>query len=486
MKTFRFAKYIVLTSALGLLGSCDSFLDVNDNPNAVVSAPASNALVASQTALGFLSGSDLHRYSSIIVQQFSGQGGSANQVVQYDRGVITGTDVNNVFRTTIYAAALADMQQLINVNQASSPVYAGIAKIMQGYLYGITVDCFGDIPYTEALKFAANGSPKYDKSEDVYKSLIVLIDAGIDDLKKPSALVPGADDLIYGGNLARWEQFANTLKMRLYVHYYPKFPQEATKGIGDLLTAKAPVMTSIADNFQLRFETVVGKTNPIDQFERSRPNQIFPSATLVSIMNTKVDPRRPSYFTEFGGAGQYTGAASGTGGTGAPSTSFSRMNTYIRGARTGTGLQDYDGSAPIRMVTYAEYQFILAEYYGRTGNLASAKTAFEAGITASMDMAGVAAAARTAYIAARPALTASNYLQQIIEEKYVASLGVVAEPWTDYRRTGFPQLPLPSTSQVSAILRILPYSDADRAANPANTPLRADLTVPSVFWDPGK
>ncbi|WP_262922072.1 SusD/RagB family nutrient-binding outer membrane lipoprotein [Hymenobacter cellulosivorans] len=184
------------------------------------------------------------------------------------------------------------------------------------------------------------------------------------------------------------------------------------------------------------------------------------------------------------GAGQYTGAANGAGAT--VSTDFSRMHTYLRGPRTGTGLQDYAGSAPIRMVTYAEYQFILAEHYARTSDLTKAKTAFDAGITASMTMAEVPAAARTAYIAARPALTATNAIQQIIEEKYVANFGVVAEPWTDYRRTGFPQLALPAQAQTTAILRILPYSDADRAANPTNTPARTSLITPSVFWDPGK
>ena len=137
------------------------------------------------------------------------------------------------------------------------------------------------------------------------------------------------------------------------------------------------------------------------------------------------------------------------------------------------------------MLTYSEYQFILAEYYARTGDLVKSKTAFDAGITASMNMAGVAAANQATYIAARPALTAANAIQQIIEEKFVANFGVVSEPWTDYRRTSFPALALPATGQATAILRILPYPDADRAANPINTPVRTDLTKPSVFWDPG-
>ena len=494
MKTLRFTKYVALAGAMGFLGSCNNFLDINDNPNAVVVAPAASLMVASQTSMGFIAGSDLHRYSSLISQQFAGQGGAGIQNVAADRGIITGTDVNNVFRTSIYAAALADMQRMILDNQTTNPVYAGIGKIMQGYLFLMTTDSFGDIPFSEALKFAENGAPIYDKSGDVYKGIVTLINSGIDDVKKTAGLKPATDDLIYGGDLVKWQKFANTLKMRLYIHYYPKFPADASKGIGDLLTAAAAtpntLMTGIADNFQLRFETAAGKTNPIDQFERQRPNQFFPSANLVGLMNAKVDPRRASFFLDFPlGSNLYVGAGNGTGGIGAPNISFSRAHTYLRGARTGTGFQDYDGAAPIRMMTYSEYQFILAEYYARTNDLVKAQLAFEAGINTSMTMAGVTGGGTSgaaAYIAARPALTAANAIQQIIEEKYVANYGVVSEPWTDYRRTGFPVLLLPAAAQASSILRILPYADADRAANPLNTPLRSDLTLPSVFWDPGK
>lgn len=487
MKNFRFAKYALLTGAVGLLGSCNNFLDVNNNPNAVLVAPAANVLVAAETGLGFLAGSDLHRYTSLIVQQFAGNGGTV-QTTAYDRGVITGGDVNNLFRGSIYAGALADMQRLIIDNQTKNPAYAGIAKIMQGYLFGITTDSFGDIPFSQALKFAENGRPAYDKSEDVYKGIIKLIDSGIDDLKSTSGLKPSSDDLIYAGDLVKWAKFANTLKLRLYIHYFPKLSQNANKDFADLL-AKGPstFMGSVGDNFQLRFEATAGKTNSINQFELFRPNQFFPSATLIGIMNGKNDPRRPSYFTDYPlGSGQYVGIGNGVGATGTVSQNYSRMNTYLRGARTGTAIQDYDGSAPIRMLTYPEHLLILAEYYARTGDLVNAKTSYDAATMASMLMAGVTGTAVTTYINARPALTSANAIQQIIEEKFVVNYGVAVEPWTDYRRTGFPTLSVPVGAQSTAILRILPYSDQDRAANPDNTPARTDLTAPSVFWDPGK
>ena len=498
----RAFKLIALTAAgatsLGLFASCEKFLDVNQNPNAVLEAPASNILVAAETSMGFLMGSDLHRYTSLVVQQFSGQGGSGIQTAEYDRYNITPTDINNVWRGAIYAGSLADMQKLIDQTQATSPKYAGIAKISKAFLFSVTTDAFGDIPFSEALQFDKNFAPKYDASADVYTGIIALLNDGISDIKAQSLLSPGNDDLIYGGDMAKWERMANTLKLRLYLHYFPKRNATSNADFAALLAAPASIfLRNNADNFQLRFEAIANRNNPIDQFEKSRNNTFFPSVTLVNLMNAKLDPRRPAYLTLLPAIpatpttpaipAAYVGAANGTGVNGV-FANFSRMNTYLRGnpLAGGSGFNNFDGTAPIRMLTFAEYNLILAEYYARTGNLVSAQTSLTAGITASMDDAGVVAAERTAYIAARPGLTATNAVQIIVEEKFIANYGVAVEPWTDYRRTGFPTLFTPANSPTpnssTALLRVLPYSDLERTSNP-NTPARPDLTTPTVFWD---
>ncbi|WP_035565599.1 SusD/RagB family nutrient-binding outer membrane lipoprotein [Hymenobacter sp. IS2118] len=494
MKVNNRTTSFALVASLLALSSCDKFLDVNQNPNAVLEAPAPNVLVAGQAHLGFLMGSDLHRYSALIVQQFAGQGGSGIQTAEYDRYNITATDLNNAWRGNIFGGAQADLQKLIDQSAATSPAYSGVAKIMQGFLFSVTTDAFGDIPFTEALKFDQNLQPKYDASAAVYTGIIELLNSGIADLKKTSVTSPADDDLIYAGDLVKWEKFANTLKLRLYLHNFPKLSQTSDASFAAVLAA-GPVMTGNEDNFELDFEAAANKNNSIDQFEKSRPSTFFPSTTLVNLMNAKEDPRRTTFLTEQPSlaapapqnpAGTYVGAQNGTGAAGAPQIRFSRMGTYLRGIRTGTGINSYDGSAPIRMLTFAEHNFILAEYYARTNNLALAQTSFNAGITASMTAASVAGSDATAYIAARPPLTSANAIQQIIEEKFIANFGVAVEPWTDYRRTGFPVLPLPVGALQPQVLRVLPYPDLERVANPTNTPARPDLTAPTVFWDPGR
>jgi hypothetical protein len=81
------------------------------------------------------------------------------------------------------------------------------------------------------------------------------------------------------------------------------------------------------------------------------------------------------------------------------------------------------GTAPIRMLTFAEYNFIRAEAALRFNSPGVALDFFRAGISASMDDAGVAPADKDIYLAANGVLTgtAADQLKQIITEKYIAS-----------------------------------------------------------------
>ncbi|MES2882840.1 MAG: SusD/RagB family nutrient-binding outer membrane lipoprotein, partial [Bacteroidota bacterium] len=194
------------------------------------------------------------------------------------------------------------------------------------------------------------------------------------------------------------------------------------------------------------------------------------------------------------GSGNYVGAKSGD----AASQRYSRLHTYLRGAATTTpaaqadgsyngaalpGSITYAGDAPIRMLTFAEYNFIRAEaaLYGVPGD---AQTFFDAGIRASMQMAGVSAAAADAYLLANGVLTGSNEqkLNRIIQEKYVASYGVIMEHWTDWRRTGYPQITQVSNAVIAGIPRSLLYPQSEVDLNP-NAPKQKASLLEKIFLD---
>jgi hypothetical protein len=499
-------KHISKASLLLLLGvtltttSCKKFLDVNTDPDNIPStnAPIAQLLTNAQVNLAFEGGSDLYRFTSIIAQHLSGQASQPNQTYEYDRYNITGNDQNNVWNS-IFATTLNDLELIITTATANgSPHYSGVAKIMKAYEYSLVVDTWGDVPYSEAQKLDQNTAPKFDDDAAIYPQLITLLTEGITEVNAATSnLTPGSNSLIYPGTFSttktNWIKLANTLKLRLLLHMSKKDPA-ALAAMTTLITSGGPFFAANADDFQMAFNNTANQRNPISAFEVSRPNYLFAHATIVNMMNSKSDPRRPFYFTDFPyGSGQYKGVSAGD----APTVNYSRPHTYLRGAATGTPVvnaqggittqQTYSGAAPSRMVTFAEYNFIRAEHALRTGNAVAAQTFFAAGITASMQNAGVSAANITTYLATNGTLTGTpaNMQQQISEEKWVALYGVSVEPWTEWRRTGFPALTLPSNrmATVSAVPRSLFYPQSEIDLNP-NAPAQksADLQT-RVFWD---
>jgi hypothetical protein len=499
-KLFKTQLLVVLTLAFSL-SACEDYLEINDSPNNQTDAPIGQLLTSATVATGFIAGSDVHRFSSIIAQQFGGQDSEVAQTREYMRYQIAPTDVNNLW-SNYYAGILADLELVIQKGGDASPHYTGIAKLLKAYIFTQVVDLWGDVPYAEALKFTGVQYPVYDSSSAIYTQLIALIDAGIADLGKTTPISPGSFDTIYGGNTSKWIRFGNTLKLRMFMRQSKSNAGATTTAINALINSNASFIDAVEHNFQHSFLNTVNRQNPIHQFENLRLNQFFPHERFVNLMNTKSDPRREFYFTPFpynSNPKTFKGVAPVPG---PQAINYSRMHTYLRGPVTtgptsvnpdgsvATTAITYAGTAPTRMLTAAEYFFIRAEASVRFSSPGNAATFFEQGIRASMTMAGVAAADANTYVTARladfNAADNAGKIRNIIEEKYVANYGVPLEAWSDWRRTGLPSFITPPANALlnlsgGGVPRILPYPLGEVSSNP-NTPARANLGS-RVFWD---
>lgn len=509
----------------------------------------------------------------------SGGASQPNQTYEYYRHNITGSDLNNVWGS-IHATTLNDLELIIKQGGAS-PYYTGIAKILKAYEYALVVDVWGDVPYSQAQLLTANTSPAYDDDATIYPKLIQLLSDAVNEINASSSvLTPGANSLMYTGTWAtvktNWIKLANTLRLRLLLHYSKKDPAFCVAQITALVnTAGIQFISSNADNFQMKFYDVANQRSPISAFEVSRPNYLFADRRMAEMMNAKNDPRRQFYFAIFpfdfvpfsrttnaassgnnltfastttaitpgmtvvaAGIPNYTivksvsvntttgittialnddetpgfsiaAIPSGTSitfipyyrGVSAtklpisPNNNYSRIHTFLRGTVVGgqaapppyTGIVQpftYSGAAPQRMLPFAEYSFIRAEA-ALMGAPGSAQTFFTDGITASMQEAGVSATDIATYLAAYGTLTGTNAqkLQQIIEEKYIATFGVSVEPWNDWRRTGYPALAVPTNSITGSIPRTLFYPQSEIDLNPNHPPQKSASLQDRVFWD---
>ena len=85
-----------------------------------------------------------------------------------------------------------------------------IARIFKVYLFQFLTDLYGDIPYSEAGK-AYTGRilfPKYDKQEDIYADMLNELDGAATALDENAPNTLGEQDIIYGGDVAKWKKFA--------------------------------------------------------------------------------------------------------------------------------------------------------------------------------------------------------------------------------------------------------------------------------------
>lgn len=497
--------YSVCIFFLAFSVSCKKYLDINDDPSRIKAVQVSQMLPSVTVNIGYMGVSDLFRYSLMIMQQFSAQGpvNSGNTFKEYERYNINSSDINNQWNT-IFATIVSDLELMINQATPTSPHYAGVGKLLKAYVYQVSVDGWGKVPYTEAAKFNGILYPKFDDDAAIYTDLIKLIDAGITDINATtSVLEPNTNTTIYANSTwaaskAQWLKFANTLKLRIFLHYSKKDPAFAAAQIKALISSNGAFLASTADNFQMPFLSESGRQNPVASIEGGQfKNQFFPNKTIVDMMNAKADPRRVSYFVPFpynSNPPMYKGASILDA---TASAAYSRLHTYLKGTATVTtslinadgtlkdGAITYGGNAPARLLTFAEYNFMRAEAALTMGAPGDPQTFYQAGIRASMTDAAVAQAEVEKYVLANGTLADSTQqkLAQIINEKYIANFGVVMEPWTDYRRTGYPAIkPLAKPTAIyDEIPRSLPYGLNEATSNP-NVPAKADMLV-RVFWD---
>lgn len=213
---------------------------------------------------------------------------------------------------------------------------------------------------------------------------------------------------------------------------------------------------------------------------------------------TYTDPRLEKFF-EANKDGKYVGGVSGTN---YPSTTS--LTKWCRPIE--------EAKSPLYLLTKAETEFFISEYYARTNDEANATAHYNKAIEESFASAGADGAAE--HIAKFP-FDMSNYKKSIGVQKWIALAGTnTFEAWCEVRRLDYPAFdtnkkgedfykkgndssfndtgyqagtlytPIDVFSQVgnNKLLERFPYAEVSSARN-SNTPefTNADYTKP-VFW----
>lgn len=458
MRSSNMIRLFLWSAVIVFATSCKKsfFTDVNVNPNVPVSVAPNLILSTSGAALGYTQGGDISRFTSLITQQVFGA--NSQSQVYYAYGLNPGV-FDNLW-PDLYTSVIANIDTLMNLSDKNGYAeYSGIARIMMAYTLQVAVDCWGKIPYSQAIKGNNNLHPAYDDDQALYGTIAGLIDDGIADLQNSNKgiLIPAADDGVYGGDADKWIKFGHAIKARLYIHQSKGDADMAAKALQELVMS----FGSKEDNAQYKFGLAETAANPWYQFNRDRPgDETFSNSTLATAMNAANDPRYGIYFDpDNDGQGQ-----------------------SADGSHYG-GLNKYFGSvnSPVEFITYDELLFIKAEATLRTGGtITDAQNFYQQAIQANMDKLGVPASAAQTYVASHGSLPAdvAAAITQIADEAFTAVF-LNPESWVIWRRTDSPSL---NPVGPGAVPRRLVYPQSEYSYNTANTPA-STLYVPRIFWD---
>jgi len=287
------------------------------------------------------------------------------------------------------------------------------------------------------LQAEQNYFPKYDPQQTVYAGINSLLDSGITLLSNaPKGLIPGTDDVVFGGNLDNWIKTAYTLKARYLLRYSNKSNFDPTS----ILAALAKGISDPSQDCMAIHGSTSPESNQFYAYNNARA-YIVAANTLVDSMQLRPTDQRVYYYFDSTGFGGVVGSPIDN-----TTQNASLWGLYLAGS----------ASTPVPLVTYFEALFIKAEVEARTADMTDAITDLNNAIQ--QNATKVTSGAYTG--ASIATYTAANTsLNKIMYEKWIAMFGQ-PEAYADYRRTKMPALTPNSLGATSPIIpQRYPFAD---------------------------
>ena len=369
-----------------------------------------------------------------------------------------------------------------DVGKAEQANKLAIIELMNVYSYQNLVDIFGNIPYTEAMDITKI-HPVYDDAATIYQNLITRVDAAMAKLDAAHGSF-GSADLIYGGDVAMWKKFGNSLKLKIGINLSDANPTLAKATIE---AAVAGGVISANDENALLYYLGSIHTNPIYQdVVQSGRDDFLPANTIVDLMNGLTDPRRPLYFTLYD-----TSTVAGVEKLAYVGGIYGESNPFQQYSHIADPIiaPDFPGI----LLTYDEVLFYRAEAAARGWSVGgTASSLYTDAIKASIQNWGGTQAEADAYVAQANvayATAAGDWKQKIGTQSYIALYTRGLEGYTQWRRLDFPVLNMPpSIDAYSDIPKRFTYPVNEQTLNKANyqsaaTAVGGDVLTTKLFWD---
>ncbi|TKG97008.1 SusD/RagB family nutrient-binding outer membrane lipoprotein [Puteibacter caeruleilacunae] len=366
---------------------------------------------------------------------------------------------------------LAEADEFMTTEEKNG--YLGFDHFMRAFYFYKTTMAMGDVPCSEALEGEdGNTTPKYDPQEDVFHTIITELQTASQLFDSGSSF---KGDFVYNGNTDLWKRATNSFLLRVLNMLSSK---TTVKGVNVKELFEQTATKPLLENETNSFQRVYSESKSSQWYPFYFENQnwwSFPVMTnfLVDMMKDLNDYRL-FYYAEpapnlVSVGGDSFDAYSGVN----PVLPYGQVQTeYTNGDHSSINKRYYrvPQGEPIKFIAYSEIQFILAEAALRGWNTpSSAKAHYDNGVRAAMLFTGNNTPADynhgrvidgdyvDAYLAGEAAFDSANGLEQIMTQKYIAAfVQLPFNSFFDYRRTGFPNLPIDPATNMNEVKTQLP------------------------------
>jgi hypothetical protein len=438
--------YFGLITTFLVAASCD-LEETNINPNDPIDVPVETLLPPAQQRIGEIMAGDAAVIAGIFNQYFIGFEALVQPIEKY---VVDNDFFIRPIWSDFYVTVFPTLDIIIQkAEEQDLPHYEGVGKTLMALTVGTATSLWGDIPFSEGFEGPEILRPVYDSQDDIYEDLQQLLDDAIADFDRVEGTISSSDDLLLNWDIDNWKKVAYTLKARYYMHTIKRDADAPSKA----LTALAKGIQSSSEDLVYSYNEQ--EFNPWFRYIQATPNIRIDDFFLDLIDD---DPREKAMVK----------------------STFGEKN-----------LGPYYASefSLLALVSYVEAKLLEAEALVRTQQ-SGAQEALDEAVQIHIETLEPEATEQEIndYLAANTILSGDQdaNLEIILTQKYIAQFTTI-EGWSDFRRTGFPELnPNPEGNSPQnpngEIPRRFPYPLNEELYNP-NVPSPIPTLRDRFWWD---
>ncbi len=277
------------------MSSCkDDWAEMNMKPDAIVQGNIS--YLFAETVIKFESQGYLeYYYNAPMKYAWSGMGistgGASESILTL---TATGDQGGQYIGTLKYVREMEDiLSRATEEEQAANAPYLHAAKVLTVYLGIYDSDMYGALPYEQACRLKFDNvtvTPEYDMQEKLYTTWLSELDAAITAFTTPGAVMTASQDVVYGGNVAKWAKFANSLKLRLAARLLAQNPTLAKQIASQVSSASCGYINDLSESVMFNKASV---NNENDDYVYHWSNGFTGCAATKTVMDFMINNKDP-------------------------------------------------------------------------------------------------------------------------------------------------------------------------------------------------